>query len=131
MPDAVHGVAYPNRSRQMVDGGSILEGPRETVDVAYVLANKLRRRVEEARREACRMNLRVETIDDAHLVPALDQRIDQMRANESGTTNDHDAQVQTLPGRERHEKSVCNRPDAPFQKIAGGKLIVRGKISRC
>jgi hypothetical protein len=39
------------------------------------------------------MNLWVQTIDDAHLVPAFDQRIDQMRANESGTTNDHDAQV--------------------------------------
>jgi hypothetical protein len=77
----------------MVNGGSIHKGPLETVDVAYVLANKLRRRVEEARREACRMNLPVQTIDDAHLVPAFDQHIDQMRANESGTTNDHDAQV--------------------------------------
>src|SRR6516165_9241087 len=92
MPDAVHGVAYANRSRQMVNGGSIREGPRETVDVAYVLANKLRRRVEEARREACRMNLRVQTIDDANLVPAFDQRIDQMRADESRTTNHDHAQ---------------------------------------
>jgi len=93
MPDAVHGVAYANRSRQMVNGVRILEGPPETVDLAYVLANKLRRRVEEARRKACRMNLRVQTIDDANLVPSFDKRIDQMRANESGTTNDHDAQV--------------------------------------
>jgi hypothetical protein len=77
----------------MVNGRRIREGPLETVNVAYVLANKLRRRVREARRNTRRMNLPVETIDDAHLVPAFDKRIDQMRANESGTTNDHDAQV--------------------------------------
>ena len=52
-----------------------------------------RRRIGKIIESLCRMNLRVQTVDDANLVPAPDQRIDQMRANESGTTNDHDAQV--------------------------------------
>jgi len=43
------------------------------------------------------MNLRVQTIDDANLVAAFDKRIDQVRANESGTTNDHHAQRRLSP----------------------------------
>jgi hypothetical protein len=112
----------------MKNGGGILEGPSQTVDLADVLANELGRRVEEARREACRMNLRVQTIDDANLVPAPDQRIDQMRANESGTTNhDHAQGRRSLAARSRHDESVCNRPESPFQEIAGWKRIARAE----
>ena len=39
------------------------------------------------------MNLGIQTVDDANLVPAFDQRIDQMRADEPGTTRNRAIQI--------------------------------------
>jgi len=43
MPDAVHGVSDAHRSRQVVNALRIPEGSPQTVDLAYILANELRR----------------------------------------------------------------------------------------
>src|SRR6516165_7935021 len=121
MPDAVHGVAYSDRSRQMVNGLRILKGSPQTLDLTDILANELCRRVEEARRAACRMNLRVQTVDDANLVPTFDQRIDQMRANESGTTNHDHAQGRLSC---RHARGTTNQyatgPSRPTRRLQDG-----------
>ncbi len=83
----------------MEDPIDALERRGDVVVAAEVADHQLRRGVEVLRRPAGRMGERVEVVEDPHLLPAGEQRVDEMGADEAGAAGDEDAAHQIVSSR--------------------------------
>ena len=73
----------------MEDYVDVLQRGAHGLRIANVALHEFRRRIQVFRR-AVGMNLTDQRIQHPHLTPAFDQRINQMRPDESGAARDED-----------------------------------------
>ena len=80
--------AEAHHRRLVADRGGAGDGPRGRGGIADVALDPLRARVEVVRPLAVRG--RQQAVEDAHLVAALEQRVDDVGADEAGAAGDED-----------------------------------------
>jgi hypothetical protein len=74
----------------MKDSFDIFERALYEIGIANVALKKFGVCVQMLRASILTVDLRDKSIEHAHVVPGCDERIDQMRADESGPTSDKD-----------------------------------------
>src|SRR5581483_3236641 len=94
--DLVHGLAHADGSGKVVDHIHPPNRSGQGSRIAYVSAYEFRFR-RKVVGNSRRMNLLAEIIENANLMPALDQRIGGMRTNESGASRNQNLFTIHLP----------------------------------
>ncbi len=95
--DLVHRLADTDRGSEVDDALDAVERRGDGVVVAHVGDDQLDLRVEVCGALASRVHLRIERVEDAHTVPALEQAIREMGADEPGAAGDQELHRTSIP----------------------------------
>ena len=85
--DLVHRLADPDRRREVYDSIDAHERSTNRIAVAHIRLDELRLRI-QVRPDDAVVDLRVERVEYAYLVPLLEQEVDDVRADEPRAASD-------------------------------------------